>query len=59
MKLFLIALLEIVPDRPAGHRPYPVADIAFAMVFAAAFYCAAIVAVRTAGASTSEPAISL
>ena len=52
MKLLLIALLAIV-------APYPVADIAFAMLIAAAFYTSAIVAIRTAGASTSEPAISL
>ena len=52
MKLFLIALLAIV-------APYPVADIAFAMLISAAFYTAAIVAVRTARAGMSEPAIPL
>jgi len=52
MKLLLIALLAIV-------APYPVADIAFGMVLAAAFYTAAIVALRTVGAGMSEPAISL
>ena len=52
MKLLLVALLAIV-------APYPVVDIAFAMVVAAAFYTAAIVAVGTAGAGMSEPAIFL
>ena len=52
MKLLLIALLAIV-------SLYPVADIAFAMVIAAAFYTAAIVAVSTVGGGLSEPAISL
>ena len=51
MKLLLIALLAVV-------APYPVADIAFAMVLAAAFFTAAIVAVRTAGAGMNEPPIS-
>ena len=52
MKFLLIALLAIV-------APYPVADIAVAMVIAAAFYTAAIVALKTAAAGMSEPAISL